>query len=213
MNQDIIKKWYSTGLLDDANSDYEETLFAKNLETTCRYIINNRLSNLYGELAIEIIMKLNIHYRLLYWDINYCLDQLTEFYTAHNYTIEDITIDNSNIKEKFIESFTKLYIELTSYKQNTTPMMLNDLIAQLGYKNISLTTDPQFYWNGNEVTDKNDKTSKPKTVQTYNLSDKFRLCDFLLKYSDKHIVLYQPSSENLIDDLNKIRAFIDENGI
>jgi hypothetical protein len=82
--------------------------------------------------------------------------------------------------------------------------MVNDLLNNLGHKNLLVTPLPMFFWNGNTVTD--DETAQIKQVLTLQLSEKFSFSDFLEKNKDKKIIFF--SNGNLIDENNRIRVAI-----
>lgn len=75
---------------------------------------------------------------------------------------------------------------------------INNLLKDLGYQ-IMITDKPLFNWNGNTIT--SDNTAPVKMVSTFNLNEKFGFLDFLSKYSDKKIVLFDYSED-------EVRAFI-----
>jgi hypothetical protein len=84
--------------------------------------------------------------------------------------------------------------------------MVNDLLKNLGYTNLIVSSTPTFYWNGNTVTD--DETAQIKQIETFRFNEKFSFSDFLEKNKNKKIVFF--SSGNLINEKNEIRATVIE---
>ena len=84
--------------------------------------------------------------------------------------------------------------------------MVNELLKNLGHQNISVVEKPNFYWNGNSVTD--DETAPMKQVSSFRLSEKFGVSDFLTTHADKKIVLIGYTDGKLVNENNEIRAFV-----
>ena len=84
--------------------------------------------------------------------------------------------------------------------------MVNELLKNLGHQNISVVEKPNFYWNGNAVTD--DETAPVKQVSSFRLSEKFGFSDFLTTHADKKIVLIGYTDGKLVNENNEIRAFV-----
>jgi len=84
--------------------------------------------------------------------------------------------------------------------------MVNELLKNLGYQNISVVEKPIFHWNGNAVTD--DETAPMKQVLIFRLNEKFGFSGFLTTHSDKKIVLMGTPEGKLVNENNEIRAFV-----
>jgi hypothetical protein len=85
--------------------------------------------------------------------------------------------------------------------------MVNDLLSNLGHKNLLVTPLPIFYWNGNTVTD--DETAQIYQVGTLRFSKDFTFSDFLEKNKDKKIVFFSNFSDGrLLNNKNEIRVAV-----
>lgn len=80
--------------------------------------------------------------------------------------------------------------------------MENELLKILA-PNISVVDKPDFYWDGNSVTD--DETAEHVKVATYTFSETFNFLDFIKANSDKKIVLLDGK---LSGEYSGVRAFV-----
>jgi hypothetical protein len=83
---------------------------------------------------------------------------------------------------------------------------INELLKILGHENLSFTTKPVFFWNGNCITD--DETAQIKQVSTYKLNDGLGFNGFLNRNKGKKIVICPHPGGMIINEVNFIRCAV-----